>query len=89
MMMTKMLGQEMDEASNALAEFDVRRLEAVEQRLRGVTAEHLALSLAKETEFLPELLRRHSVLGQVIDRTAANLKVLVSVLRLRTSEVSR
>jgi len=72
------LTRDLDEAVVALTAFDAERLEAVEMRIRAVTAEHLVAS----REFVPELRERHVQLGQLLDATAANLKILVSVLNV-------
>ena len=72
------LTRDLDEAVAALAVFDAERLETVETRIRAVTAEHLVVS----REFVPELRERHIQLGQLLDVTAANLKVLASVLQV-------
>ena len=74
----QILASELDEATVALTEFDAERLEAVETRIRTVTAEHLTAG----RESVPELLERHARLGQLLDVTAANLKVLASVLHV-------
>jgi|GEM_PF-4014232 len=75
---TQALTRDLDEAVMALTAFDADRLEAVETRIRAVTAEHLVASW----ESVPELRERHAQLGQLLDVTAANLKVLVSVLNV-------
>jgi hypothetical protein len=72
------LTRELDDAVAALTAFDAERLETVETRIRAVTAEHLAAS----REFIPELRERHVQLGQLLDATAANLKVLASVFQV-------
>lgn len=82
------LGQELHEAAQALTVFDAERLEAMEERMRSVTAEQLALWLDGGEERLSEVLRTHSLLGQLADRTAAHLKVLVSVMQLTSDKVT-
>jgi hypothetical protein len=72
------LAGELDEAMVALTTFDVEGLEAMERRIETVTAAHLA----RCSEPLPELLEKHALLGRLLDVTAANLRVLVSVLQL-------
>ena len=72
------LTRDLDDAVAALAAFDAERLEAVVTRIRAVTAKHLVVS----REFVLELRERHSQLGQLLDVTAANLKVLASVLQV-------
>ncbi|WP_263384271.1 hypothetical protein [Granulicella arctica] len=72
------LSDELDQALTALTSFDVQRLEEVEDRIRAVTAEHLA----HRYDLLPELTEKQARLGELLDVTAANLKVLVSVLNL-------
>ena len=69
---------ELDQMMAALTVFDVQALEAIQDRIYLVTAKHLAAS----RESLPELLKKRALLGQLLDATAANLKVLVSVLNL-------
>ncbi len=74
----KALTGELERTVLALTVFDIDRLEAMEARIRAVTAEHLA----HRREQLPELVEKHALLGQLLEVTAANLKVLVSVLNL-------
>jgi hypothetical protein len=88
-LLSQPLGQALDEAADALATFDGERLDAIEQRVGKVTAEDLARSVAKQEWLLSELLLKHSMLGQLLQLTAANLKVLVSVRNLTTGEVLR
>jgi hypothetical protein len=72
------LAGELEDAMVALTTFDVERLEAMELRIKTVTAAHLA----RCSEPLPELLEKHALLGRLLEVTAANLRVLVSVLQL-------
>ena len=72
------LSDDLDQATIALTSFDVQRLEEVEDRIRAVTAEHLA----HRYDLLPALLEKQARLGELLNSTAANLKVLVSVLNL-------
>ena len=81
----RMLCDELDEAVAALASFDVSRLETMAQRARTTTAEDVANS----RKLLPELLKKHALLGQLITMTEANHKVLVSVLNLETTRETR
>ncbi len=78
------LSGELDEAATALTCFDVARLEAIEVNIRTLTAAHLASG----RERLPELLDKHALLGQLLAMTAANLKVLGSVLSLSSLDTS-
>jgi hypothetical protein len=75
-----MLRDELDEAVAALTAFDASRLEAMEQKIRNMTAERFASS----RQMLPEILEKHALLGQLLTVTEANLKVLVSVLNLES-----
>jgi hypothetical protein len=75
-----MLRDELDEAVAALTVFDVSRLEAMEQKIRNMTAERLASS----RQMFPEILEKHALLGQLLTATEANLKVLVTVLNLES-----
>ncbi len=79
------LTEELDAANDALTALDADRLEVTEQRIRSITAAHLAAS----REQLPELLEKHTLLGRLLDATAANLKVLVSVLNLDAMRETR
>lgn len=79
------LSGELDEAIAALTLLDSERLTAVEDRIRRVTA----AQLAKSRDQLPELMEKHMLLGQLLDVTAANLKVLVSVLSLEARTEKR
>lgn len=81
----RMLCDQLDEAVAALASFDVSRLEAMEQKTRTPTAEDVANS----GKLLPELLEKHALLGQMIAMTGTNLKVLVSVLNLKSTRETR
>lgn len=75
---TPSLAGELDEAAVALTRFDAERLEAIEVKIRTVTAAHLVSG----RERLPELLDKHALLGELLAMTAANLRVLGSVLSL-------
>ena len=72
------LAVELAETAAALTMLDADRLEAIERRVSAVTATQLAATPA----MLPQLLEQHTMLGQMVEATAANLKVLVSVLNL-------
>ncbi|HEY0263718.1 MAG TPA: hypothetical protein VGC07_04275 [Granulicella sp.] len=72
------LGAELDAAFEALAVFDADRLEAIEQRIRSLTAERLA----EVHTSLPHIAGRHAALGELLAATEANLRVLASVLSL-------
>lgn len=74
------LSKSMDEAVEKLTTFDAEGLESLEKRLRAVTAEYRAHGMADSREKLPELLQKHSILQAVLRATAANLKVMESVL---------
>lgn len=74
------LHEELDEAIAALTAFDAARFETIERRIHTVTAE----GLAGTRELLPEIVAKHALLGQLLTATAANLKVLVSVLNLES-----
>lgn len=82
----------LDETVAALTAVDANRLEAIEDRLHIWTAESAGRGLAEQSltgnrEALPELLRKHTLLGELLNATAANLKVMVSVVeakRIRT-----
>jgi hypothetical protein len=80
-----MLQGELDEAMIALTTFDAARLEAVEQRIRMMTAARLR----NARESLPQIVEKHALLGQLLAATAANLKVLVSVMHLETRMETR
>ena len=86
--MINTLCREMDETFEALEVFDVERLEALERRIHALTAEQLARSWAQQAEMLPELMRKHATLEQMLRQTSANLKVLASVLQVTAGEVS-
>lgn len=81
----KLIG-EIDETMAALARMDRERLEAVEHRLQSMSAEHLAASLARERNAAHEVLEKQLQLRRLLDATAANLKVLASVLSLKMQE---
>ena len=76
---------ELDRTMAALTTFDVQALELMEKKIHLVTAKHLAAS----RESLPELLKKRALLEQLLDATAANLKVLVSVLNLEVRTETR
>lgn len=75
----QLLAKELDNAVIALTVFQSDHLEAMEDRIRDVTAEQIARS----RNLLPVLVERHDALGQLLAVTAANLKVLVSVFNLQ------
>ncbi len=79
------LCSELDEAVAALTAFDVARLETVEQRMRTMTTARFA----GVRESLPEISGKHALLGQLLAATAANLKVLVSVMHLEPRRETR
>lgn len=83
------LCREMDEASDALMVFDEGRLESVRQRLQGFKVHQLERSLAVDGASLDRLLRKHSMLGHLLQLTAANLRVMVSLQHGMTGEVLR
>lgn len=77
--------RELDQTMAALTVFDLQALEVMEKKIHLVTAKHLAAS----RESLPELLKKQALLSQLLDATAANLKVLVSVLNLEVQMETR
>jgi hypothetical protein len=72
------LSEELDEAMLALSVFDADRLEATMWRIHTMSAARLT----SRREVLPEILEKHALFGQLLAVTAANLKVLGSVLHL-------
>ena len=74
------LSRSMDEAVEGLTTFDAEGLESLEQRIRTVTAEYRAQGLTADRETLAELLQKHTLLQAMLKATAANLKVVESVL---------
>jgi hypothetical protein len=82
---TTTLSGVLDETVTALTTFDATSLEAMENRLRVMTAPQLAGA----RESLPKTLEKHALLGQLLAATAANLKVLISVLHLESRMETR
>jgi hypothetical protein len=83
------LSRTIDETVSALASFDADKLESLREHLRSITAEYLARELAEGRDAVPQLLRKHTLLGEMLNATAANLKVVAAVLnarRLRLNE---
>ncbi len=78
----------MDEAIEALSVFDADRLETIQEQLRGLTSTYLARELAEGREAMPELLRKHTLLGEMLNATAANLRVVTAVLEARRTRIS-
>lgn len=79
------LADELDAAIAALAVFDAERLEAVERRMHTPAAERLQQTRAA----LPQIAERQVLLGQLLQATEANLRVLVSVLQLEPRREAR
>lgn len=77
------LTETMDEAISALATFDADRLETIQEQMKGITASQLARELDEHLEAVPELLRKHTLLGEMLSATAANLRVVVAVLEAK------
>ena len=77
------LGGTLDETISALATFDAERLEALETQVRVLTTEYLARELADGREAMPELLRKHTLLGEMLNATAANLRVVAAVMEAK------
>ena len=80
MMDASELAGALDEAAAALTSFDTERLETIECRVRTLTS----TQLANARGLLPKLIEKHALLGQMLDATAANLKVIVSLMNLET-----
>lgn len=76
---------ELDQTMASLTVFDVQALEAMQRRIHLVTTRQLTAS----RESLPELLKKRDLLEQLLEATAANLKVLVSVLNLEVRTETR
>ncbi len=77
------LSATLDETISALATFDVERLEALETQVSVLTTEYLTRELAEGREAMPELLRKHTLLGEMLNATAANLRVVAAVIEAK------
>jgi hypothetical protein len=79
------LAEELDLTVTALTKLDIEALDVLERRISLITVSHLTAS----RESLPELLKKQVLLRELLDATAANLKVLVSVLSLEPRSETR
>lgn len=77
----------LDETIAALATFDADRLESIEGQVRAITPESFTRELL-EGEGVPELLRRHTALGEILNATAANLRVAAAVMEAKRNGIA-
>ncbi len=67
----------------ALSTFDADGLERLEAEVRALTTGNLARALDQRCDAMPELLRKHTLLSEMLNATAANLRVVAAVVEAK------
>ncbi len=77
------LGETLDETIHSLATFDADRLETLQMQVGALTTTSLARELTESREAMPELLRKHTLLREMLNATTANLRVVAAVMEAK------